>query len=59
MNKSKLKKGLSYYTDKRGKIRWRLVGENNRIVCASTQGFANRAKASENATLTREGLAHV
>lgn len=56
MKLKKLKKGLSYYKDARGKWRWRLVGENNKIVCSSSQGFAKRVVAVSNAQLTFLGL---
>lgn len=52
----KRRPGLVYYKDKRGKHRWRLVGGNHEIVGASTQGFASRQKARENAKLVCAGL---
>lgn len=48
-SKMKLKSGLTYYKDKRGKIRWRYVSDNYRILGASSQGFKNRRLARENA----------
>ncbi len=52
------KPGLKYYKDKRGKTRWRLVGKNNEIVAASSQGFSSRRKANQNVELVIRGLPH-
>lgn len=43
-----------YYEDKRGKIRWRVVADNGKIVGSSSQGFANKTIAEENVKLLRE-----
>ena len=40
-----------YYEDKRGKIRWRVVAENGKIVGSSSQGFANKTIAEDNVKL--------
>lgn len=49
---------LTFYKDKRGKYRWRVVADNGKIVGASSQGFANRALAGENAELLQDALAN-
>jgi len=47
-----------FYKDKAGKWRWRLTSTANRkIVGASTQGFATRSLAGNNAVLVSKGLA--
>lgn len=48
--------GLEHYQDRRGKWRWRLVSENNRIVAASTQGYVNHTDCVDNARLVMELL---
>ena len=45
---------LTFYKDKRGKYRWRVVADNGKIVGASSQGFASRALAGENLRLLHE-----
>ena len=47
---------VKYYTDKRDKIRWRVVAVNGKIVGSSSQGFANRKLAKENVGLLVEAL---
>ena len=39
---------VTYYKDKRDKIRWRVVAENWKIVGSSSQGFANKILAEQN-----------
>ena len=40
---------FQFFTDKRGKYRWRLVSENGEIIGASSQGYATGRLAKENA----------
>ena len=44
------------YKDKRGKWRWRVSGDNNEIVGASSQGFATKKLCMSNAGLLLELL---
>ena len=46
----------TFYKDKAGKYRWRIVADNGRIVGASSQGFASKQMAHENADLVRDAL---
>ena len=47
---------LTFYKDKAGKHRWRIVADNGRVVGSSSQGFASRQMAGENADLVRDAL---
>lgn len=47
---------LTYYKDNSGKYRWRVRADNGRIVGASSQGFASRQMAGENADLLKDAL---
>lgn len=46
----------TFYKDKAGKYRWRIVADNGRVVGASSQGFASKQMAHENAELVRDAL---
>lgn len=49
---------LTYFEDKAGKWRWRLVAtRNGKIVAASSQGFHDRTEAEDNLYRTRDGIA--
>ena len=41
---------ITFYQDKRGKWRWRIMGKNNEIIAASSQGFVRRIDARGNLT---------
>ena len=45
------------YKDKRGKYRWRILGDNHKIVGASSQGFSSRDNAQDNLDLLFDLLA--
>ncbi len=47
---------LTFYKDAGGKYRWRVKADNGRIVGASSQGFASRQMAGENADLLKNAL---
>lgn len=47
---------IEFYKDKAGKYRWRIIAENGRVTGASSQGFASKQKAEENADLLHEAL---
>ena len=47
---------LTYYKDKANKHRWRIVAENGKTVGASSQGFASKQKAEENAKSVQQYL---
>lgn len=47
---------VTYYKDKRDKIRWRVVADNGKIVGSSSQGFANKVLARQNAQILREAF---
>lgn len=47
-------KAMSLFPSQR--YRWKIMGDNNKIVCASSEGFYTHAHALENARLTRDGL---
>jgi len=49
---------LTFYKDKRGKYRWRVVADNGKIVGASSQGFASRELVGKNADLLQDALAN-
>lgn len=38
-----------FYTDERGKWRWRRIASNGKITGASSQGYANKSDCIENA----------
>lgn len=42
---------IEYYKDKADKHRWRIKAENGRIIGSSSQGFASKQMAEENAHL--------
>ncbi len=44
------------YKDRGGKWRWRVVGDNNRIVGASSQGFSSKYRCRKNAEMLLRGL---
>ena len=46
-----MKKQIEYYTDKAGKIRWRVRAGNGEIIGASSQGFASKQRAGSNVYL--------
>jgi uncharacterized protein YegP (UPF0339 family) len=45
------------YKDADGQSRWRVVADNNEIVGASSEGFANDATARANMILLQQGIA--
>ena len=47
---------LTFYKDKADKYRWRIVAENGRVIGSSSQGFASKQMAMENATLVQTAL---
>jgi len=47
---------LTFYKDKAGKYRWRIVADNGRVVGSSSQGFASKQMACENADLVKNAL---
>lgn len=49
---------LTFYKDKADKHRWRIKAENGAIIGASSQGFASKQKAGENAELVQDALAN-
>ena len=49
---------LTFYKDAVGKYRWRVVADNGKIVGASSQGFASKQMAGENAELLQDALAN-
>lgn len=42
---------ITFYQDKRGKWRWRIVADNAEIIGASSQGFTTRQNARTNLIL--------
>lgn len=48
---------LRFYQDKGHKWRWRLKGDNNECIGASSQGFATKYNAKLNAILLSGGIA--
>ena len=49
---------LTFYKDKADKHRWRIVADNGKVVGASSQGFASKQMAGENAELVQDALAN-
>jgi uncharacterized protein YegP (UPF0339 family) len=47
---------LTFYKDNGGKWRWRVIADNGKIVGASSQGFASKQMAGENADLLNDAL---
>ena len=47
---------LTFYKDKADKYRWRIVADNGRVVGSSSQGFASKQMACENADLVKNAL---
>ena len=47
---------IEFYKDKGDKYRWRIQATNGRVIGASSQGFASKQMAEENATLVFEAL---
>lgn len=47
---------LTFYKDKADKYRWRIVAENGKIIGSSSQGFASKQMAGENADLVKDAL---
>jgi len=47
---------IEFYKDKGDKYRWRITAENGRIIGSSSQGFASKQMAEENADLVFEAL---
>lgn len=44
---------VSFYKDKRDKIRWRVVADNGKVVGSSSQGFANKILAEQNVKILK------
>ena len=47
---------IEFYKDKSENHRWRIKAENGRIIGSSSQGFASKQKAQENASLLHDAL---
>lgn len=47
---------LTFYKDAAGKYRWRVVADNGKVVGSSSQGFASKQMAGENADLLADAL---
>ena len=47
---------LSYYQDRVGKFRWRLVSSNGKTICASSQGYITEIDCCKNAQLVGQLL---
>ena len=50
---------VKYYSDRRGKFRWRIRSQNGNIIGCSSQGFATLAAARHNAILLTKLLGEV
>ena len=49
---------LTFYKDKVDKYRWRIIADNGKIIGSSSQGFASKQMACENADLVQDALAN-